>query len=57
MSSRWVADYNNNKIYEKDGKYYPYWECHYYFNTLEDCKKRIDAKHIAIMTSNFIGLY
>lgn len=32
------------------GKYVPYLDCAYYFNTLEDCKKRIDKPHIAYVS-------
>ena len=42
-----VEEYKGNKIYCIDGKYVPYLSCAYYFNTLEDCKKRIDQPHIA----------
>jgi hypothetical protein len=48
MNERFVENYNGNTIFAKDGKYSPYWECHYYFKTLEECRIRIDAKHIAV---------
>ncbi|MEC2335184.1 hypothetical protein [Bacillus subtilis] len=49
MNERFVEVYNGNTIFCKDGNYTPYWECAYYFKTLEDCRNRIDAKHIAVM--------
>lgn len=45
-----VEKYKGNKIYCIDGKYVPYLSCAYYFNTLEDCKKRIDKPHIAYVS-------
>lgn len=44
-----VEEYKGNKIYCIDGKYVPYFDCNYYFETLEDCKKRIDLRSLAIM--------
>lgn len=41
-SKYFVENYKNNDIYLVDGKYVPYWECLYYFNSLEECKSRID---------------
>lgn len=40
----YVETYNNHDIYKKDGMYYPYWDCQYCFDNLQDCKDRIDAK-------------
>jgi hypothetical protein len=56
QESRWVAEHDNQKIYEKDGRYYPYWGAPYYFKTLEDCRTRIDAKHIAITPFGMISI-
>lgn len=52
---RLVERYKGNEIYCKDEKYYPYWRCMYHFNTLEDCKKRIDDRHIAFVPKEFFG--
>jgi len=54
MDYRKVEVYNDVVIYVKDGKFYPYWECPYYFTTLEDCKKRIDMKYSAIISLNIL---
>lgn len=47
-----VEVYNGQPIYciEMDGekRYMPYFEAHYYFTNIDDCKRRMDAKHIAI---------
>ena len=43
-----VEEYKGNKIYMNDGRYVPYWGCHYYFTALADVKKRIDMSHIGI---------
>ena len=37
-------------FYKGCSKYVPYLSCAYYFNTLEDCKKRIDKPHIAYVS-------
>ena len=46
--SRFVEKYKENDIYEKDVKFSPYCGCSYYFSSLDDCRKRIDTKHLAI---------
>lgn len=49
MNERFVEVYRGSTIFSKDGNYSPYWDCPYYFTTIEDCRKRIDATHIAMM--------
>jgi hypothetical protein len=44
---RFVEEYKGNKIYSLDGNYAPYWECQYYFKSLEDVRVRIDNNHLA----------
>jgi hypothetical protein len=53
---RFVEEYKGNKIYCKDGSYIPYWECHYYFKSLDDVKKRIDNTHVAVVDTRMFGL-
>lgn len=36
--------YNGEPIYQKDGLFVPYWESVYCFETLKDCKNRMNAK-------------
>lgn len=48
-SPYFVEEYKGNKIYKYGDHYLPYWECQYAFNTLEECKARIDNNHVAIM--------
>ena len=48
-SEYFVEEYKGNKIYKYKEHFLPYWECRYAFNTLEECKARIDNNHIAIM--------
>lgn len=47
-----VEIYNDQPIYciEIGGekRYMPYFEAHYYFTNIDDCKRRMDAKNIAI---------
>lgn len=51
-----VEVYNDQPIYcvEIDGekRYMPYFEANYYFTTIDDCKKRMDMKNIAIVSDN-----
>ena len=49
LQFHFAEEYNGNQIYCVDGRFVPYWNCHYYFNTLEECKARIDCKGIALM--------
>lgn len=55
--SKWfVEEYKGNKIYCCDGKYVPYINAIYYFATLEDCKKRIDATNTSYFPNVLLGL-
>lgn len=49
INERFVENYHGHKIYEKDGKYYPYWGCSYYFRDIEDVRERLNNKHIGVM--------
>lgn len=49
---RFVEEYKGNKIYSKDGVFFPYWGCQYFFDNLKDTKVRIDNSHIAIINKN-----
>jgi hypothetical protein len=48
--------YNNQPIYcvEIDGekRYMPYFEANYYFTNIDDCKKRMDMKGIAVINNS-----
>ena len=46
-SQYFVEEYKGSKIYCIDGRYIPYFGAAYYFETLEDCKKRIGQPNIA----------
>lgn len=46
--SRFVEEYKGEKIYQKDGRYAPYWGSSYAFDNIDDCRKRMDMKGIAI---------
>jgi hypothetical protein len=39
---RFVEEYKGQKIYQKDGRYVPYWGCHYWFDCIEGARARID---------------
>ena len=47
-----VEIYNDQTIYciviDGEKRYMPYFEAHYYFANIDDCKKRMDAKNIAV---------
>jgi len=47
--SRFIEEYKSCNIYCKDNKYYPYWDCHYYFNTIEGVRDRIDHSTCALV--------
>ena len=47
-SKYYVETYKGDDIYTKDGMYYPYWDCAYCYDNLEDCRKRMDNRHIGI---------
>lgn len=49
---RFVEEYKNHQIYTKDGVYFPYWRCPYFFTDLEGARSRIDAPHIAVIDKN-----
>ena len=41
-----VEEYKGNNIYFVDGKYMPYLECDYWYDTIEGVKDRIDNPHL-----------
>lgn len=41
-----VERYKGNNIYCVDGKYMPYLECEYWYDTIEGVKNRIDNPHL-----------
>ncbi|MBQ2396837.1 MAG: hypothetical protein II304_07395 [Bacteroidales bacterium] len=49
-----IEEHNGKPIYKVDvngeSRYMPYWFSPYYFTTVEDCRKRIDATNIAILS-------
>ncbi len=49
MNESFVEVYKGNQIYRKQGGYTPYWGCNYYFDTVEDCRLRIDHNHLSIV--------
>jgi DNA-directed RNA polymerase subunit RPC12/RpoP len=52
---RLVEVYKNNSIYIYEGKYIPYWGCNYCFNTIEECRARIDIPNTAIVSKHMLG--
>lgn len=51
---QFIVDIHHNKpIYavefNRELRYMSYWECSYYFTTIEDCKVRMDATNIGII--------
>ena len=51
--------YNGQTIYcvEIDGekRYMPYFEANYYFTNIDDCKKRMDMKGVAVVDMSMYG--
>lgn len=47
----YIETYNNNDIYGsvEKSEYVPYYDCNYYFKTLQDCKDKINSK-LAVAT-------
>lgn len=48
-----VEEYKGNKFYKYDGKYFPYWDAQYYFNSIEECRKRADSNTSVVNMSAF----
>lgn len=48
-----VEIYNDNPIYcveiEGEKRYMPYFEANYYYTNIDDCKRRMDMKGIAVL--------
>ena len=55
-----VEVYNNKPIFcvkiNGEKRYMPYFEATYYFTDIDDCKKRMDAKGIAVTNLSMFGL-
>jgi hypothetical protein len=47
--------YKNNEIYKYENKYIPYWGCNYCFDTIEECRARIDMPNTAIVSREALG--
>lgn len=45
-----VEEYKGNNIYCVNGKYMPYLECEYWYDTIEGVKDRIDNPHLIPVT-------
>lgn len=50
-----VEEYAGSKIYCVDGKYLPYLECDYWYNSIEGAKERIDNPHLVPITPDFLN--
>ena len=54
-----VEIYNDKPIYcvEIDGekRYMPYFEASYYFTNIDDCKKRMDMKGVAVVNKDILS--
>lgn len=44
MDSRFVEEYGGNRIYHKDGMYFPFWTSPYHLKSIEDCRLWIDYR-------------
>lgn len=53
-----IEEYKGNKIYCVNDKYMPYLECDYWYDNIEEVKKRIDNPHLIPATPNLMrGLH
>ena len=54
-----VEVYNDKPIYcveiNEEKRYMPYFEANYYFTNIDDCKKRMDAKGVAVVDMSMFG--
>jgi hypothetical protein len=49
-----VEEYKGNKIYCVDGKYMPYLDCEYWYDSIEGVKNRIDNPQLIPVTPTLI---
>jgi hypothetical protein len=49
-----VEEYKENKIYCVDGKYMPYLDCEYWYDSIEGVKNRIDNPHLVPATPTLL---
>lgn len=54
-----VEIYNEQPIYcveiDREKRYMPYFEANYYFINIDDCKKRMDMKSVAVVDMSMYG--
>ena len=55
-----VEVYNDKPIYcvevDKEKRYMPYFEANYYFININDCKKRMDMKNVAVINRSMLWI-
>lgn len=49
-----VEEYKGHKIYCVNGRYIPYLECDYYYDTIEGVRDRIDNPHLVPATPSLM---
>lgn len=49
-----VEEYKGSKIYCVDGKYMPYLECDYWYDTIDGVKDKIENPHLTPVTPNLL---
>lgn len=49
-----VEEYKGNNIYCVNGKYMPYLECDYWYDSIEGVKRKIDNSHLIPVTPNLV---
>lgn len=54
MNKTFVEVYKKQMIFKSIRGYCPYWGCPYAFETLEECRARIDNAHIAIVNGDLL---
>lgn len=50
-----IEEYNGKKIYCVDGKYMPYLECNYWYDSIEGVRGRIDNPYLIPVSSDLLN--
>ena len=55
-SQYFIEEYKGNNIYKWNNFYFPYWEARYAYNSLEQCRNRIDNNTVAVVDMDSYSL-
>ena len=54
QKERFIETYKGNNIYIFEDRYYPYWGCAYFYDTIEGVRDRIDHPDISIVPTDLL---